>query len=364
MRRSAGLDTASAGFIAARLLYDLLSVYTPTGLEHKAFPVIERHASSLGLTASMDGDGNIVVEPPLDGIPVVALVGHVDTVKGLVEPYFDGAVVRGRGAVDAKGPLASMITGLYLAREGGLPCKASVIALAGEEGDSRGAWGILRRGLVPPLVIVGEPTGSSKVVVGYRGSSKVIVECRGPEGHSASLEETSIERLVRMLARALDRVRGLGARASITSIRGGSSWNVAPPKSTAVVDVRFEGSIARGVGAVEALCQEARSAGCRCLEYSLTGPARVEVSSPVPRALVAALRGEGVRPGIAVKHGTSDMNLLAPATLSIAAYGPGDPRLSHTSSEAVRVEELGVASRVYYRALARLCHDRLKALQA
>ena len=39
----------------------------------------------------------------------IALVGHIDTVPGVIEVRRDGDLLHGRGAVDAKGPLAAAI---------------------------------------------------------------------------------------------------------------------------------------------------------------------------------------------------------------------------------------------------------------
>ena len=151
------LDPASAGRTAARLLYDLVSVYTPPGREHEALPVIEEWAAKLGLGAGLDRHGNIVVAPPgwEDSLPLVALASHVDTVPGMLEPSLEDGVVRGRGAVDAKGPLAAMIVGLALAASRGLECSAAAMALLGEEAESPGAWGLLASGEVPPFVVIG-----------------------------------------------------------------------------------------------------------------------------------------------------------------------------------------------------------------
>ncbi|MEB3788207.1 MAG: N-acetyl-lysine deacetylase [Desulfurococcales archaeon] len=343
--------TASAGCTAARLLYDLLKVYTPPGSEEKALPVIAGHAARLGLQASIDKHGNIIVEPrDMDGMPVVLLASHVDTVPGFIEPAWEGTVLRGRGAVDAKGPLAAMIAGLALAYSEGLQCKAAAAALAGEEAESPGAWGLLSEGMVPPYVVIGEPTGGDGVAIGYRGSMKARIECRDQGGHAASTSGAA-NRLVRALAQALASNEGL----VVTILRAGEAWNVAPSRAEAVVDYRAAGTGVDMMRAAAGLCDAVAGEGCWCSEVSMMAPIRVELGGLVPRSLVRALRAQGVRPRVVVKQGTSDMNILGRAAASIAAYGPGDARLAHTDREAVTVEELDTAARVYASVLKSVC---------
>jgi len=355
------LDPASAGPTAARLLLDLVSVYTPPGEEHRALPVIEEWASRLGLEAGVDRHGNIVVAPPEWGgaLPVALLASHVDTVPGMLEARLDGGVVWGRGAVDAKGPLAAMIVGLALAA-GELECSAAAAALLGEERDSRGAWALLASGETPPFIVIGEPTGGDGVAVGYRGSLRLTLECRGEEGHAASVEGGAAWELVELL----HELRGDGDPGALTMLRAGEAWNVVPPQATAVLDKRYTGSGADGLAAAARACSKALSRPCGCRRMSLMAPVRVPLSAPVPRSLVAALRGEGVKPRVTVKHGTSDMNILYWGSRSIAAYGPGDPRLAHTRGERVSVEELGRAARVYAATLKSLCRRAPETLRS
>ncbi len=349
-------ETASAGCTAARLLYDLLKVYTPPGSEGKALPVIEEHASRLGLHASQDRHGNIIVEPQdMEGEPLILLASHVDTVPGFIEPSWSDGKLKGRGAVDAKGPLASMIAGLALAYKDGLPCKAAVAALAGEEAESPGAWGLLAEGRVPPYVVIGEPTGSDGVAIGYRGSMKARIECRDEGGHAASTSGAA-NKLVKALARALEENDGL----VVTILQAGEAWNVAPSRGEAVIDYRATGSGADMMNAAARLCDTVAGEGCWCSEVSMMAPIRVELGGLVPRSLIRALRAQGVRPRVVVKQGTSDMNILGRATVSIAAYGPGDARLAHTDREEVSVEELDVAARVYVSVLRDMCATALK----
>ncbi len=355
------LDPASAGATAARLLYDLVSIYTPPGREHEALPVIEEWASRLGLAAGLDRHGNIIVAPEdwNGSLPVVALASHVDTVPGMLKPVLEEGAVAGRGAVDAKGPLAAMIVGLSLAAAEGLECSAAVMALLGEEAESPGAWGLLASGEVPPFIVIGEPTGGDGVAIGYRGSLKLEALCTGEGGHAASSGEGAAWRLVEGLAK----VKSVLEPSTLTVLRAGEAWNVAPSRAEAVIDKRFQESPTDALAAAADACGSL-GPGCGCSRLWLLSPVRIPLASPVPRSLVAALRSEGVRPRVSVKQGTSDMNILYWAARSIAAYGPGDPRLAHTDRERVSMEELGRAARVYAAVVRRLCRGAWETLRS
>ena len=60
----------------------------------------------------------------------------------------------------------------------------------------------------------------------------------------------------------------------------------------------------------------------------------------------------GTRPGIRVKSGTSDMNVVGPAwNCPIVAYGPGDAALDHTPNEHIYLDEYERAVQVLVKAL-------------
>ena len=61
-----------------------------------------------GFDVDVDAAGNVVAGWG-DGAETIALVGHIDTVPGHIEVRRDGDLLHGRGAVDAKGPLAAAI---------------------------------------------------------------------------------------------------------------------------------------------------------------------------------------------------------------------------------------------------------------
>jgi LysW-gamma-L-lysine carboxypeptidase len=278
-------------------------------------------------------------------------------VPGYTDYGFDGRYVWGRGAVDAKGAFASMVTSLIIASSrGGVECGVRVVSLAREEGDSGGAWGLVKRLGVTPFVIVGEPTGAVRVAVGYKGSLKASVVCEGGQGHSANhpLHGSAADRLIDALITIRARLASLKLDPIVTMINSGVSHNVVAPEAKAVIDVRLhEGLDPLRVASL--LCDTAMHYECLCAEIEGVSPVKVSVSAPVPRALLRALRGLGLKPGVSLKRGTSDMNILFHWSISIAAYGPGDPMLSHTPYERVSVEELGIAAMAYYEAFKTLC---------
>ena len=74
-----------------------------------------------GAQAHVDAVGNAVGEwGDASRGPTIVLLGHMDTVPGAVEVRREGRLLYGRGAVDAKGPLAAFI------------CAAARVANSGE----------------------------------------------------------------------------------------------------------------------------------------------------------------------------------------------------------------------------------------
>jgi len=85
-----------------------------------------------------------------------------------------------------------------------------------------------------------------------------------------------------------------------------------------------------------------------------TPPVEVSINSPIVRAMIRGCLRNGIKPRIVKKTGTSDMNLLAKITKSIAAFGPGDSKLAHTRSEFINVKDLLKASEIIASALIEL----------
>jgi acetylornithine deacetylase len=180
------------------------------------------------------------------GAPRVVLCSHIDTVP----PYFpsreDDSAVYGRGACDAKGIIAAMLTaGLALRAAGVLDF--AFLFVVGEETDSIGAKKANEAfaGIGSEFIVVGEPTGS-KFVRASKGAFTVTVSFRGIAAHSAYPErgDSAVLKMMRGLDEVVrtpwgeDPVLGRGT-VNIGVVRGGERPNVVPVAAEAQMIFRI-----------------------------------------------------------------------------------------------------------------------------
>jgi LysW-gamma-L-lysine carboxypeptidase len=93
----------------AQTLIDLVGIPSPTGSEREAARWLVGRMLELGyMEASTDESGNAVGRMG-DGPNQAILLGHIDTVPGVIPVRLDGDLLYGRGTVDAKGPLAAFV---------------------------------------------------------------------------------------------------------------------------------------------------------------------------------------------------------------------------------------------------------------
>ncbi|MFB6109036.1 MAG: M20 family metallopeptidase [Haloplanus sp.] len=136
-----------------------------------------------------DGDG--------DGTHVV-LNTHVDTVPPHVPYARDGDVVSGRGACDAKGPLAALLAA-FLAVD---PAEGRLtLAVTPDEETTQLGAAHLGETLSADAYVVGEPTGLD-VCTAARGQFEGTVTVRGTSAHAANPEAGT--NAVAAAARVLD----------------------------------------------------------------------------------------------------------------------------------------------------------------
>lgn len=360
------------------LLEEMLAIPSPSTQERALGQWLVSRMRGMGFAARRDEVGNVVAFWG-SGPREVVLLGHIDTVPGFIPARREGERLFGRGAVDAKGPLAAAITAV--ARQPvGTGWRFTVIGAVEEEGSSRGARQLVSRGAPDRLVIL-EPSGWDAVTLGYKGSLRLRCRLSQPMGHGAGPNESAGDRAIAFIRRVQDYAAAAPTLPS-PAIGGGKKT----PASRATVgrkkmleafarlDVRvlrfhadhdgFRDIAAMTLGFrlppdfdVETFKQHLESWGDAAeLRFDYADPAvRAEKNTPVVRAFLTGIRNAGGTPRFKMKTGTSDMNILAPIWGCPAlAYGPGDSKLDHTPDEAIDLGEFQRGVEVLTTALRQL----------
>jgi len=338
------------------LLQEMLQIPSVTGAEARLATWLAGHLRKLGFQATRDQVGNVIAT--WGGGPAeVLLLGHIDTVPGEIPVRRADGRLWGRGAVDAKGPLAAAITAVSRQPATG-PVRFTIIGAVAEEGDSHGAWHLKTRP-APAHLIVLEPSGWDAITLGYKGSMRVRYRLRQPAAHGAGPVPSAADHAVAFLRRLQDDVASEAAGKALFD------------RLDARVLSLSAGAVDGMSDAAEMLIGLRLPPGCdlQALQRRLLsfredaelqfldplGAVRADKNTPLVRAFVQVIRTVGGTPRFKMKTGTSDMNILAPIwRCPSVAYGPGDSKLDHTPNEAIELQEFERGVAVLTEVLGRL----------
>ncbi|MBC8163021.1 MAG: [LysW]-lysine hydrolase [Roseiflexaceae bacterium] len=340
------------------LLEQMLRIPSHSGQEHHVAAFLVEQMRAAGLDAHVDGAGNAVGE--IGQGPTVVLLGHIDTVSGVVPVRIEAGKLYGRGAVDAKGPFATFVcAAARLAQAGDVPFRLVLIGAVEEEAaTSKGAHFVVDR-YAPIACVIGEPSGWERLTLGYKGRLLLDARWQQPMAHSAGREQAVAERAVGFWNNVAAHCATYNADKSrlfdqlLPSLRTISSGSDGLADWAALmIGVRLPPEIDPALLAAQ-LGPLADGAALRfhdgCPAY------QGEKNTPLARAMLKAVRGAGGTPGFLLKTGTSDMNVVGPAwRCPILAYGPGDSSLDHTPDEHVEIAEYERAIDVLVQALRNL----------
>ncbi len=350
------------------LLKNLVAIPSPSGEEGQAAAWLANWMAAHGFDAHVDAVGNAVGTSG-NGPRQVMLLGHIDTFPGELSVRREDDWLYGRGTVDAKGPLcafAAVVASLDIPPG----WQVTVIGAVEEEAaTSRGARHIATCWPVPDVCIIGEPSGWDRITLGYKGRLLVEVHLRAPFAHSAGQARLPAEQ-------AVDLWNAIVAHCA--------DFNTGRPKAFGQLDPSLRHIATRDEGAYgtaqmslgfrlppdlppDVLTDELRQLmlgaarpgyaphsghfaaragggwGLPLIHLTFSGGEvafRAEKNTPLVRALLSAIRGQGGRPRFVLKTGTSDMNIVGPAWgCPIVAYGPGDSALDHTPEERINLGE-------------------------
>ncbi|MCQ4332915.1 [LysW]-lysine hydrolase [Natronomonas sp. F2-12] len=343
--------TLPADTEARELLEELVSTPSPTPEETACAEVLADFFERNGRTVFVDEVGN--VRAPADDS--VLYTSHIDTVPGdipvRIEEGENGPGLWGRGAVDAKGPLAALAVAAV--RTG-----VSFVGVVGEEVDSRGARHLVDDRDPPEAVVNGEPSGWDGITLGYRGILSGTYICTSESGHTSRPENNAIQEAIAWWSAVEARFGGSSvARDADTDvsdaadvpifervtpkpveIEGGVSEDGLAVETTLDVQLRVPPSYT--TEDVREIADGELTAGTvnwtDAVEPTMQSP-----RTPVARAFRVAIREQEGDPRLLRKTGTADMNIYAEAwDCPVVTYGPGDSDFDHAPNEHLELYEL------------------------
>ena len=336
------------------LLTRMVEIPSLSGEEAALAAFLVEVMRALGFRAEIDEAGNAVGVLG-GGKQDIVLLGHMDTVPGVIPVRVEDGKLYGRGSVDAKGPLAAFI--MAAAEVGALAGKRIVVVGATEEeaASSKGARHVAR-GSAPTCCVIGEPSGTRAVTLGYKGRIVLAYEAHMGATHSASPEGKVLEEGVEFWNRLRQWAETFNGGKKMFDRLNPALRVIQSNNDGLTESLTLRASIRIPPGLTPASVQrevEALAPGAARLRFwGADPPYRAQKNTALVRAFLQATRAEGLEPAFKVKSGTSDMNVVGPAwNCPIVAYGPGDSSLDHTPDEHLDLAEYRQAIRVLVRVL-------------
>ncbi len=357
------------------LLEQCVRIKSLSGQEQEVSHFLVREMRKRGFHRAFVDEADNAVGIIGNGKRQLVFLGHIDTVAGDVPVRYElneqgNRSLYGRGSVDAKGPLCAFILAAsQLARESSLLDDWQIVTIGatGEESAyAKGARYAMTQ-YTPEMCIIGEPSGSEGITLGYKG--RLLVEAHFEQGsqHTSRPGPNPSEYAVKLwntvdvMAQMYNGGKSKAFDILIPKLRdiqsgddGLREWcdlfmgfrlplEITPQMLQQRINDEFD-ALRRS----STLDKNACSITFRGNEPAV----KSDKHTPLVYAFLGAIRGEGVRPVFYEKTGTSDWNVVAPLwRCPTIAYGPGDSTLDHTPIEHVEVAEFERAVRVLTEAL-------------
>ncbi|MCC6581666.1 MAG: M20 family metallopeptidase [Phycisphaeraceae bacterium] len=323
---------------------------------------------------------NLLIRCTVDPeLPWIVLESHLDTVtaEGMTIAPFDGGIregkLWGRGSCDTKGSAAAMLHAMRLyAGQRLRPHNVALLQTIDEEFGMTGVRAFVRDqlprlGLVPRLILVGEPTGL-KPVIAHNGCVRWRITTHGRAAHSSNpaLGRSAISRMMHVVdlieSRYIPSIAASHpmtgkAQCSVNLIQGGQQINIIPDRCRIDIDRRVVPgeNPATVLPEMDALLEELR---CREPELPIEQegvfecpPLPPQVTAGVLPMVQRALASLGLPDQPMGVGYATDAGDLGAAGLPALVLGPGHIAQAHTRDEFIDLDQLRRGVEVYFRIL-------------
>jgi len=285
-----------------------------------------------------------------DGLPVILLNSHIDTVKPAngytrdpYSPDVEDGVLFGLGSNDAGGSLVTLLAVfMHFNLVENLPFNLIYAATAEEEiSGTNGLVSILSELGPISLAIVGEPT-QMQMAIAEKGLMVLDCTAHGKSGHAAREEGENaiykamgdIEKIRQFSFEKVSAILG-SVKMSVTIINAGSQHNVVPDVCSFVVDVRTNEYYTN---------QQAWEILDQLIESDMKPRSFRLNSSGIPIGHPIVQRGIRLGLNYYGSPTTSDQAVIPYPSIKI---GPGDSARSHTADEYISISEIEEGFSIY-----------------
>ena len=314
----------------------------------------------------------------------VIFYGHFDTVlpynmKNPFDPKIDNGFLYGRGSVDQKGGIASVLSAFKKLSRDGESFKNGIgfLGVVDEEEEHRGIMGVDFSDIQVKNVVVTEPSGL-KIGIGCKGTVPIKITVHGKSAHGCRpwLGKNAVLHCIRIIDDLFNEkmptmsIKNIGKVKSTLSLgvmQGGKAYNIVPDTCTAFFDrriipgedqleilekikiklVKYEQEYGIKVDAVidrpDWHWEPVRNRGLK--------PALVEINSKIVK-LVKEVHFDiiGRQPTLFFTDGYHEGDFfINEMKIDTVQYGPGDSAYAHTDDERVAIDELKNATKIYYK---------------
>jgi acetylornithine deacetylase len=274
------------------------------------------------------------------GQPVLTLSTHMDTVPPFFPLSEDSEFFWGRGACDAKGIIAAMISSVEKLLAEGVS-NLGLLFVVGEERNSAGARVAAQTPRGSRYLINGEPT-ENKLCLASKGALRFELVARGQLAHSGypELGRSAIDALldvlqdIRHLSLPADSLLGKSTL-NIGTISGGRAPNVVADEARAELMFRLVGSAAP----VREVLHQAVAGRAEVREVLYTPVFHFSPFNGLPTSVVSF---------------TTDVPTLHETWGTPFLIGPGSIHVAHTAEERIAKRELHEAVSIYANMAKRL----------
>jgi acetylornithine deacetylase len=352
-----------------QLFHRLVDIYSPSGKEEAVLEYLKNFLRRNGLSAirqPVDSNRYNIIVRPDDREPLVAFIGHLDTVEAYDLETFGffehDDMASGLGTADMKGGCAAMVEAFlaFINAKKTLP-PAALCLVVGEEETGDGAAQLMKTYHFP-WAVVGEPT-QLVPCLGHFGYVEIQIAAEGVRTH-ASLADPTRHAVETLLHTMLDLSRFMAKKPelayNIHDLFSSRSGFAVPERCEAWIDIHLPPSAPIGeiIGELEEICvnRQPDSPDIQMRFRTVTIDAGYQI--PEKGILIDALKDVFTHRKLAWQPDTfrshSDANQLWQAGIKPIILGPGRLEMAHTQDESVSIEQVVSAAEIYLDLMCRI----------